>query len=69
MAKLIGLGKCFYKTVRKGHCIYKLCDDLTVLQSHLTGSKPQNLFFLHPFMKSLTPVMDFSICMGSDIVV
>lgn len=55
------------KRVIQGYCIYKLFDGLPVVQCHLAGSKPL-ILFIHPFVTFLTPLKDFSICIGSDIV-
>lgn len=65
---VIGVEECLYKRVIQGYCIYKLSDGLPAVLCHLAGSKPWILFFIHPSVISLTPVMDFSICIGSDIV-
>lgn len=54
--------------VIQGYCIYKLSDGLPVVQCHHAGSKPLILFFIHPSMISLTPVVGFSICIGLGIV-
>lgn len=68
VATFIGVEECSYKRVIQGYCIYKLSDGLPVAQCHLAGSKPQILFFIHPSVTSLTPVMDFCICIGPGIV-
>lgn len=64
---LIEVEECSYKRVIQGYCICKLSDGLPVVQCHLAGSKPP-VFFIHPSVISLTPAMDFSLSIGSDIV-
>lgn len=56
------------KRVIQDYCIYKLSDGLPAVQCHLAGSKTLILFFIHSSVISLTPLMDLSICIGSDTV-